>query len=223
MNLGNTLKAFILEDDIALSTLLESVLTSNGYAVSAAPKSLTSALELVPEVHPDFYIVDIDLGVGPNGLDFAIALRRFNPKAAILFFSSHRNLKLLRIPADLESSCVFVPKDSLTHFTILEAGIKRALEIQSLEIAPRISNIPAPSEVSSMKLTPNDFALLELITQGHSNKEIARRKSISVKSCENSIARLSKKLGITHVEEANQRVCLANRYFEITGKKAASA
>lgn len=216
------MKTFILEDDPALSTLLESVLTSNRYTVTAAPKSVTSALEIVREARPDFFIVDIDLGDGPNGIDFAVALRRFNPNAAILFFSSYRNLKLLKISADLQSSCAFVAKDSLSHFLILEAGIKHALEIQSSDIEPRASNIPAPLELSSKKLTPNDFALLELIAQGHSNKEIARRKSISVKSSENSIARLSKKLGITHVEVANQRIRLAIRYFEITGKKVPS-
>jgi DNA-binding NarL/FixJ family response regulator len=60
--------------------------------------------------------------------------------------------------------------------------------------------------------------LLELISQGLSNKQIAEEKGITVKSCENAIARLAKKLEVPRDEKINQRVTLSKMYLKFSGK-----
>jgi DNA-binding NarL/FixJ family response regulator len=56
------------------------------------------------------------------------------------------------------------------------------------------------------------------MTEGLSNKEIAAKKNIALKSCENAIARLAKKLEIPFVPETNQRVMLVRYYLKHMGK-----
>jgi DNA-binding NarL/FixJ family response regulator len=67
-------------------------------------------------------------------------------------------------------------------------------------------------------LTALEIELLTLIAGGHSNKQVAAEKGISLKSCENAIARLAKKLEIPATEQSNQRVLLTRKYLELSGK-----
>jgi DNA-binding NarL/FixJ family response regulator len=69
-------------------------------------------------------------------------------------------------------------------------------------------------------LTALEIELLTLIAGGHSNKQVAAEKGISLKSCENAIARLAKKLEIPAAEQSNQRVLLTRKYMELSGKSS---
>jgi DNA-binding NarL/FixJ family response regulator len=62
------------------------------------------------------------------------------------------------------------------------------------------------------KLSDNEYELLGFIAAGLSNREIARRKRIKVKSCENAISRIAKKLNIHQSPTTNQRVLLAKKF-----------
>lgn len=64
----------------------------------------------------------------------------------------------------------------------------------------------------AFKLSPVELELLQFISEGLSNREIARRKGVKIKSCENAISRVAKKLGIFQSPATNQRVLLANKF-----------
>lgn len=64
----------------------------------------------------------------------------------------------------------------------------------------------------SPKLTPAEVELLRYIAEGLSNREIARIKGVKIKSCENAISRVAKKLDIRQSPTTNQRVLLAKEF-----------
>lgn len=64
------------------------------------------------------------------------------------------------------------------------------------------------------KLSPREVELLKYISDGLSNREIARRKGVKVKTCENAISRVAKKLEVPQSPLTNQRILLAKRYFD---------
>jgi len=64
----------------------------------------------------------------------------------------------------------------------------------------------------SPKLSPAEIALLRYIAEGLSNREIARLKGVKIKSCENAISRVAKKLDIRQSPATNQRVLLAKEF-----------
>lgn len=64
----------------------------------------------------------------------------------------------------------------------------------------------------SPKLSPVEIQLLRYIAEGLSNREIARLKGVKIKSCENAISRVAKKLDIGHSPATNQRVLLAKEF-----------
>jgi DNA-binding NarL/FixJ family response regulator len=164
---------------------------------------------------PDVAIVDVALGKGPSGVDLVNAMRIKNPKLGVLFSSSFASPRVAKIPAQLMASCVYLPKNEVTK---LETFINRIYD------AIRVAAEPEPG--SKKNSTPDPFAfltfsdiqLLELISQGLSNKQIAEEKGITVKSCENAIARLAKKLEVPRDDKINQRVTLSKMYLEFSGK-----
>jgi DNA-binding NarL/FixJ family response regulator len=64
----------------------------------------------------------------------------------------------------------------------------------------------------TLKLSPAEVELLRLIAEGLSNREIARIKGVKIKSCENAISRVAKKLDIRQSPATNQRVLLAKEF-----------
>ena len=72
---------------------------------------------------------------------------------------------------------------------------------------------------SRTSLSPTEIELLKYISEGLSNREIARRKGVKVKSCENAISRLAKKLEIRQSPVTNQRVLLVRRYIDLENLK----
>lgn len=76
-----------------------------------------------------------------------------------------------------------------------------------------------------LKLSDMEYELLSFIAEGLSNREIARRKGIKIKSCENAISRIAKKLNIHQSPATNQRVLLAKKFkdFEIEQGEELSA
>ena len=62
------------------------------------------------------------------------------------------------------------------------------------------------------KLSTVETELLKYISAGLSNREIARLKGVKVKSCENAISRVAKKLDIRQSPTTNQRVLLVNLF-----------
>jgi DNA-binding NarL/FixJ family response regulator len=66
-------------------------------------------------------------------------------------------------------------------------------------------------------LNDREIDLMQHIASGYSNIKIARIFRIEVKSCENAISRLLKKLKIPPDSETNQRILVARKYFELSG------
>jgi DNA-binding NarL/FixJ family response regulator len=68
------------------------------------------------------------------------------------------------------------------------------------------------------KLSPVELELLAFMADGLSNREIARVKGVKIKSCENAISRIAKKLDIRQSPATNQRVLLVRRFLSFQGE-----
>jgi DNA-binding NarL/FixJ family response regulator len=95
--------------------------------------------------------------------------------------------------------------------------IARALH-DSISAAKSDADCEIRTAVPALNLSSGQYELIRFIAEGLSNKEIAARKVVTVKSAENSIARLAKKLKIQDLAANSQRVLIAKKYFELIGK-----
>ena len=80
-----------------------------------------------------------------------------------------------------------------------------------------MNNLEASDALKALspKLSTVEVELLRYISQGLSNREIARLKGVKIKSCENAISRVAKKLNVQQSPTTNQRVLLVNLFLAL--------
>jgi DNA-binding NarL/FixJ family response regulator len=211
------LKLLIVEDDKILLTMMSGALTSEGFNVSAASDA-QSAMQYFDKARPDVVILDIDLGAGPSGIDLANKMRQISGRIAIVFCTSFKDMRFIQgdyLKYPLHT--VVLKKADVVNMEKFSNAINEAVELI------RESDESRPDQLHEKyykDLTALEIELLTLIAGGHSNKQVAAEKGISLKSCENAIARLAKKLEIPATEQSNQRVLLTRKYMELSGKSS---
>lgn len=160
-------------------------------------------------------ILDLDLGLGPTGVDLAVQLRKRQPDLALVFLSVVPDPRLIGVDPSLvpAGSVYFVKSDLISGMDLREAvalALLRASGARSTDTAlPR-----AP-------LTDSQVELLRLLADGYSNREIARRRVVTEAAIERSITRLVHRLGLPSGSTANARVLLVRYYLSMAGKAPA--
>ena len=209
------LKLLIVEDDKILLTMMSGALTSEGFNVLAASDA-QSAMQYFDKARPDVVILDIDLGAGPSGIDLANKMRQISGRIAIVFCTSFKDMRFIQgdyLKYPLHT--VVLKKADVVNMEKFSNAINEAIELIRESDESKPDNL---HEKYYKDLTALEIELLTLIAGGHSNKQVAAEKGISLKSCENAIARLAKKLEIPAAEQSNQRVLLTRKYLELSGK-----
>lgn len=211
------LKLLIVEDDKILLTMMSGALTSEGFNVLAASDA-QSAMQYFDKARPDVVILDIDLGAGPSGIDLANKMRQISGRIAIVFCTSFKDMRFIQgdyLKYPLHT--VVLKKADVVNMEKFSNAINEAIELIRESDESKPDNL---HEKYYKDLTALEIELLTLIAGGHSNKQVAAEKGISLKSCENAIARLAKKLEIPAAEQSNQRVLLTRKYMELSGKSS---
>ena len=211
------LKLLVVEDDKILLTMMSGALTSEGFNVLAASDA-QSAMQYFDKARPDVVILDIDLGAGPSGIDLANKMRQISGRIAIVFCTSFKDMRFIQgdyLKYPLHT--VVLKKADVVNMEKFSNAINEAIELIRESDESKPDNL---HEKYYKDLTALEIELLTLIAGGHSNKQVAAEKGISLKSCENAIARLAKKLEIPAAEQSNQRVLLTRKYMELSGKSS---
>jgi two-component system, NarL family, nitrate/nitrite response regulator NarL len=203
------LKVLLVEDDHLTRLSLEAALREVGFDVVGAAASASQGLELAAKSPPDAALLDLHLGNGPTGLDLAIALRNRFPKVGITFLTSFEDPRLLSPRADK------IPVGS-KYITKREVS-----SIQSLRdiVVASVTNPRAIAERGHSalgELTKTQIETLQLVAQGLTNAEIAKRRFVTVKSVETAISRAAKAIGVPVDASHNQRVLIAKALFRST-------
>lgn len=207
-------KLLIVENDSFTGNFLSTTLVTAGFEVTKT-NSAPEAMSVFRESTQECALIDIELGQGPNGIDLARAFRKIQPKVGVVFLTSIIDPRLIDLKSlNLPDSSIFLPKSFISEITEIAESIHESIEIA--EVGGRECLIRDKSGM--LDLTNGQFELIRLIAEGLSNQEIARKKFVTVKSAENSIARLAKKLDIKDLNTNSQRVLIAKRYFQMIGK-----
>jgi hypothetical protein len=214
-------QAIVVEDDDFTRLMITSALKGQGLEIVLATPSPTEALEQSFALKADLAILDLQLGKGPTGIDLAVALRRLQPKIGILMLTSYEDPRLLNpnLPK-LPFGGVYLTKKSVGEIEFLNNAIAQALDHKKWSD----TWAPVPQRISSVaKLTDTQLETLRLMAQGLSNAEISKRRFVTEKSVETSIARLAKVMGLSNDPGQNQRVHMARVYFRALGVDAGDA
>jgi DNA-binding NarL/FixJ family response regulator len=206
------MKLLIVEDDSMMLQALSSGLIANGINNVETAKSASIAMQKFRTFKPDVSLIDIELRQGPTGVDVSHAMRKLDPNVGVVFLTSLADPRLVdsRLP-ELPEGSIYLRKNSVKN-------LSEVIEALNLAISGDLKAIKSKTDDDFLDLSKAQFEIIRLIAQGHSNLEISKIRVTTVKSTENAISRLAKKLGITNSTTASQRVLLARKYTELTGK-----
>ena len=207
-----TLRLLIVEDESIMSQALANSLHNLGISQIETANSASQAMQLFRSFNPEVCLIDVELRQGPTGIDVSHAMRRLNPKVGIVFLTSLADPRLVdsRIP-ELPEGSIYMMKSAVKDLQEVFDSLKLARTAD-------LKAIKARNDQKFLDLTKGQFEIMRLIAQGNSNAEISKVRVTTVKSTENAIARLAKRLGIPNSTSASQRVLIARKYSELTGK-----
>jgi DNA-binding NarL/FixJ family response regulator len=208
-------KLLIVENDSFAGTFMSKSLDAAGLSVISVADTAPIAMKTFRETSPDCALIDIELGTGPNGIDIARAFRKLKPSVGIVFLTSIVDPRLIDLKGlELPDGSIYLSKSYVSDTGEISDSLHESMQLAKSKSVACIIRYPK----SQLQLTNGQFELIRLIAEGLSNKEIARTKFVTLKSTENSIARLAKKLDLKDTNTNSQRVLIAKRYFQMIGK-----
>lgn len=208
------LRLILVEDDAFTRATLGDALVLQGFDVKARVATAAEALSAQAEYAPHVALLDLDLGIGPTGIDIAIALRDKNPQIGIVFLTTYKDPRLI------ESNLPGLPEGAI-YLNKLEMNSTSAIAVQisSAIFKPLARRSFLWSRNSPLSaLSTLQIEIMKEIAHGSSTTEIARARGVSEQAIDKSISRISKHLGIPKSTDTNQRVQIVRAYFENKGQ-----
>ncbi|MEO6655342.1 MAG: response regulator transcription factor [Pyrinomonadaceae bacterium] len=158
------------------------------------------AIKMATDLLPDIIVMDISMP-GLNGLKAAKKIKQIAPKTKILTLTRHTDdgylQQLLKAGVNGYVLKQSAPTELINAIRAVAAG-RSYLDPTLTEkvMGGYIKQSTAISSASKVEISDRECEVLRLIAWGHSNKEIAARLDLSVKTVEAHKSNCMRKLGL---------------------------
>lgn len=202
--------AVVVDDEPLICSIIAEILESDGWHVKRSHDAL-GAINAARESQPDLIVADIDLGMGPTGIDVVQRVRADFPTIPVVFITNLSDPRITgkgwkAIPADAS----YIVKTELNSTDALREAVSRAIE--SGGAIRQMSESAPVGSLSSIQVE-----VLRLVSAGQTNAEIAESRGTSIRAVERMINRMIESAGIPNGSTA--RVQLARLYWdELNGR-----
>jgi DNA-binding NarL/FixJ family response regulator len=205
----------LVVDDHALAREgLKAILRAAGYDVVAEAACGADAVAAARELRPDVVLLDIRLGDGMDGLQAAAAIRDLDLGVRVIMLTLHDAPGYVR--AALEAGAAgYVLKD--TGLAELRLAVDQvlagrlAIPAGLASAAFERSDRAAPDPNAFSRLTAREREVLDLVSDGLTNKAIARRLEISPATVKAHVERVIAKLGVADRTQAAVQAALVRQ------------
>lgn len=201
-----TRTAVVVDDEPLICSIVAEILESENWSVSQAADAL-SAINAIKATRADLVIADIDLGLGPTGIDVVQRARADNPDIGVVFIT---NLADPRITgkgwANIPSDAAYIVKTAISSAAALREAVTGALAGKA------VGARPSQTVTSTHSLSNTQIAVLKLVSEGMSNEQIAEARNTTVRAVERLVNRMMVAADIAPGPSA--RVQLARLYWD---------
>lgn len=159
-----------------------------------------TAVKMALDLEPDLMLMDITMPL-LNGLDCAQKIKRKKPDIQILILTMHENEEYIRNALAFGASG-YILKDASAEELITAV---RSVHRGELVLSPAITSLvvlnylrwgDSDNQDSTESLSPREREVLQLIAEGHTNKQIAEILCISIKTVQAHRTNLMSKLDL---------------------------
>lgn len=205
-------RILIVEDDAFMGSLMTDALANKGFDAQLAASAVEAKRQL-KSFDPDVVLVDIDLGEGPNGIDFIQVVRKTRPEIAAILLSKHADSASAGLQGTHIPDGVAYLRKSLVHDTsALVSSINEAAQGHAQHLRQ-----DKQSKGSLDLLTNAQREILHMMSLGLSNKEIAKQRGVSLSNVEQRVSEIFKAFGIAQNDAVVPRVEAIRRYIAVGG------
>jgi DNA-binding NarL/FixJ family response regulator len=200
-------RVLIADDHEILRRGLRAVLEAAGHEVCAEVSTGREAVVLARELLPDLVILDLTMP-DLNGLEATRQIVAARPQARVLILTIHQSEKLVRdvlaagargyvLKSDVARDLLAAVAALLDDRTFFTSSVGDIVLSGFLTGGVRAEDAGRPRH----ELTAREREIVQLIAEGSSTKEIARKLSISVKTVESHRTNAFRTLGVHSVSE----------------------
>lgn len=209
----------VVEDDALLRDLIAKTLESNDFEVTTAANA-ADAVRAFKAHDPDAVVLDVELGPGPNGFDFAESLHVTAPDVGIVFLTNLPDARFAgRETKDLPKNISYLRKSQLIDSKELVEALEAVLH-DSVDHSQR-HDLATDRPLAG--LSKKQISVLQLLAMGYTNSQIADKRGTTVRAVEGIVSRIFQALDIDVQAEGNARVEAASTYLRASGKSLSDA
>src|SRR5258707_14960701 len=167
------------------------------------------ALALCRRLQPDLALIDVRMPE-QDGLAACRAIKRECPATSVILVTMHENPEYL-LEALKAGAAGYVLKDiSQRELIAAVQGVLRGEAILNKELVIRLlghlaGQTPSQEELLLGRLSPREREVLQLLTQGQTNREIAQQLIVSVSTVKIHVEHILAKLGVSDRTQAAVR------------------
>ena len=191
----------VLADDhpVVLAGIKSLVVSHDDLRVVGEAKDGLIALEMATELKPDIVVLDISMP-GLKGTVLAEKLRGSCPDCKLVVLTVHEDRGYLRQLLETGVSGYLLKRSAAEVLVkalriVAAGGIYIDPEMTSKAFGENAQDASALRDGEGAGLSAREMEVLRLLAEGYSNKAIAARLSIAVKTAETYKARAFEKLG----------------------------
>ena len=188
----------LADDHVVVRSGLRMLLESEpGLAVVGECGDVQGALEAVEDQRPDVLVLDLHMP-GESSLAAIPRLRELHADTHVIVLTAQRDPSFAAEALRLGASG-YLPKEA-AEGQLLEAI--RVVVDGGTYLEPQLgARLAAVATRQPADLSPRELEVLRLIARGNTNREIAERLFLSVRTVESHRARLQRKLELTRRSE----------------------
>ena len=211
-------KVLVVDNHTFTLATLEGSLQGRGFAV-VATSTARDAIDQISLSPCDVALLDLDLGIGPTGIDLAIELRERIPNIGIVILTSYRDPRLAGHELKgIPKGGVYLCKSDITDVTVLTQTLE-AVHRQPTVERQRTGFVTGPTAA----LTDVQVEILLAIGSGATTREIALRRGVSESAVEQMMNRICDRLKVERSGRLNQRVQLVQALNQLRGQVVGDA
>ena len=202
------IRVFLLDDhELVRRGVRDLLWAEEDLSVVGEASTAAEALERIPQTEPDVAVLDVRLGEGEgtNGIEVCREIRSAHPEVNCVMLTSYADDEAL-FASIMAGAAGYVLKQ--IHGSDLVHAIRRVAAGESLldpavtaRVLERLRS-PQPEDDPLAGLTPQERRILDLISEGKTNRQIGEEMFLAEKTVKNYVSHLLAKLGMERRSEA---------------------